>query len=156
MIEGDPCLRTLFLAKAIWEELDEETWNDPQLGVRYGQLEADFDRYVTGDTIPIGMDPYGKGDGAFMARIDPPHLGIWTIRSVAPKPAIRVFGAFCEPDLFVGLITRVRRDLGGPGSREWANAREDAIQRWDNLFPGHTRLTGGSLDDFFLQKAIIV
>lgn len=155
-VVGDPCVRTLFITQEINDEFDEDTWEDPELALRYAALGADFDRYVTGDTVPIGLEPYDKGDNAFMARIDPKEYGIWTIRSVAPKPAIRVFGAFCERDTFVALLTRRRSELGGPGSREWANAREAAIVRWDVLFPGCRRLFGGDLYDYFSEKAVSV
>lgn len=155
-LAGDPCERTLFVSAAINEEFDEGTWKDPSLAYRYAQLGADFDRYVTGDTIPIGMEPYDKGDNAFMARVSPAEYGIWSLRSVAPKPAIRVFGAFCEKDVFVALITRLRADLGGPESREWAQARESAIALWENLFPGEVRLLGDSVDDFFSEKTFAV
>ena len=155
-IIGDSCERTLFISSEINEEFDEETWQDLSISYRYAQLGADFDRYVTGDTIPVGMAPYNKGDNAFMARVSPEDYGIWTIRSVAPKPAIRVFGAFCERDVFVALNTRLRASLGGPESREWAAARESAISLWESLFPGHTRLLGDNVDDFFSEKTFAV
>jgi hypothetical protein len=155
-IEGDSCERALFISAEINEEFDDDTWQDLSLGYRYAQLGADFDRYVTGDTIPVGMEPYDKGDNAFMARVSPAEYGIWTIRSVAPKPAIRVFGAFCEQDVFVALNTRLRANLGGPESREWAQAREAAITLWENLFPGKSRLLGDNVNDFFSQKTVAV
>lgn len=153
---GDARERTLFITAEVNDEFDEDTWADSSLAYRYGQLIGDFDRYVTGDTIPIGFDPYDKGDNSFMARIDPPEYGIWDIRSVAPSPAIRVFGAFAETDVFIALITRLRKDLGGKGSREWALARECAIAKWDNLFPGHPRLLGGTISDFISKKTLAV
>lgn len=155
-IAGDPCERTLLISEAINDEFDEDTWQDLSLGYRYAQLGADFDRYVTGDTIPVGMAPYDKGDNAFMARVSPADYGIWTIRSVAPKPAIRVFGAFCEQDVFVALNTRLRANLGGPESREWAQAREAAIALWETLFPGESRLLGDNIYDFFSEKTVAV
>ncbi|MCR9111164.1 hypothetical protein [uncultured Marivita sp.] len=155
-IAGDPCERTLFITAQINEEFDDDTWQDKSMAFRYAQLAADFDRYVIGDTIPIGMEPYDKGDNAFMARISPVEYGIWAIRSVAPKPAIRVLGAFCERDVFIALVTRRRAELGGPGSREWSQAREAAIALWENLFPGEARLLGDNVNDFFSEKAIAV
>jgi hypothetical protein len=153
---GDPCERTLLISAEINEEFDEGTWECSSLAHRYAQLSADFDRYVTGDTIPVGMAPYDKGDNAFIARISPPEYGIWAIRSVAPKPAIRVFGAFYAKDVFVALITRRRADLGGPESREWAQAREAAIDKWNNIFLRKKRLLGDNLDDFFSEKTVAV
>jgi hypothetical protein len=155
-LPGNSCNRTLFITREINEEFAEENWNEPTLAQRYGQLTADFDRYATGETLPVGMEPYDKDDDAFMARVDPVGYGIWTIRSVAPRPAIRVFGAFCGQDTFIALLTRKRAVLGGRGSREWANAREAAIQRWDGLFVGRNRLVGDTLNVYFSEKAISV
>lgn len=156
LIAGEPSKRTLFITREINDEFDEHTWNEPSLADRYAALSADFDRYVLGETIPIGLVPYNKSNSAFMARIDPVEYGIWTIRSVAPKPAIRVFGAFCEQDTFVALLTRQRAALGGPNSNEWGKAREAAITAWNTLFPGEQRLIGDSLNVYFSEKAISV
>ena len=153
---ADPCERTLLITSEINEEFDEETWLDQSLFHRYAQLDADFDRYVVGDMLPVGMSPYDKSDDAFLARVDPVEYGIWTLRSVAPAPAIRVFGAFCDTDIFVALKTKLRKDLGGRGSREWAQAREDAIAVWDKLFPRLNRLTGENVHEFISKKAIAV
>lgn len=155
-VQGDPCERTLFITSEINDEFDEDTWLDMKLAHRYAQLGADFDRFVTGETLPIGMDPYDKDDAAFMARIDPVEYGIWSLRSVAPRPAIRVLGAFCEKDVFVALITRRRADLGGRGSVEWMRAREDAIARWADLFGDCPRLLGDEENDFFSEKTFVV
>lgn len=155
-LPGDTCSRALFITTEINDEFDEDTWHDSALAYRYAALTADFDRYVTGEMIPVGMAPFDKDDSAFMARLDPLEYGIWSIRSVAPRPAIRVFGAFWETDTFVALLTRRRSDLGGRGDRRWAEARESAISRWDALFPGCERLVGENLDDYFSEKAIIV
>lgn len=154
--DGEACERSLFITSEINEEFDVSTWKDMSLAVRYSQLSGDFDRFATGDTIPVGMAPYDKDDSAFMARIDPTDYGIWDIRSTAPSPAIRVLGAFAETDVFVALITRLRRDLGGKGSREWALAREAAISRWENLFPGKPRLVGENINDFISKKTVSV
>jgi len=148
--------RTLFITREINDEFDEDTWLERSVAVRYAQLDADFDRFVTGERISVGMAPYDKGDDAFMARIDPVGYGIWSIRSVAPRPALRVLGAFCDIDVFVALITRRRADLGGRGSKEWAQARENAIALWESLFPGCSRLLGDNVDDFFSEKAFVV
>lgn len=156
VIEGDRVLRTLLISKEIEEELDPDTWIDEELRNRYPQLLADFDRYISGDTIPVGMHPYDKDESAFMARIDPTERGVWSIRSVAPKPALRVLGCFAGIDIFVALKVYVRRDLGGPGDRRWDNARENTLSRWNNLFPGHAPLAGDDLNDFFKEKAVIV
>ena len=155
-LEGDPCVRTLFVSARLNEYFDQKYWTDVSVAVRYAQLSADFDRFVTGEMLSIGWEPYQKGDNAFMARIDPVEYGIWSIRSVAPKPALRVFGAFYKEDVFVALSAKFRTELDGPGGKKWANAREDAIAMWEKLLPAQQRLIGGSINDFITEKKIVV
>jgi len=78
------------------------------------------------------------------------------VPSVAPKPAIRVFGAFYKQDVFVAISAKFRTELDGPNGRRWANAREDAIAIWDDLLPAQQRLNEGGIDDFITEKKIIV
>lgn len=144
-LPGAPSKRCLFLTSEIAEELDPHVWKDPSLGQRYGQLAADFDRFTEGLRIPVAMSPYEKGKHAYLARIDPIEYGIWTLRSIDPSPAIRVFGAFIEVDHFVCLRTALRADLDGPNGAKWANARENAIAIWNEITDNHTRLLGSGL-----------
>ncbi|MBC7141083.1 MAG: hypothetical protein H5U18_02810 [Rhodobacteraceae bacterium] len=146
----------MFITSEINDEMDPNAWEDQSFGRRFAQLQADFDRFVTGQVIPVGMDPYDKGDNAFLARIDPAEYGIWALRSVAPRPALRVFGAFAARDTFVAITVRERSTLGGPGDRRWANAREVALEKWSHLFSGQRPLIGDRLDDYVSEKAIAV
>lgn len=155
-LEGDSCVRTMFITAEVNDGLDPNTWEDPSFGRRVAQLQADFDRFVTGQEIPIGMDPFDKGDNSFLSRIDPVQYGIWALRSVAPRPALRVFGAFANCDTFVAVAIRERSTLGGQKDRRWANAREAARAHWDRLFPGQQPLIGDHLDDYISEKAIAV
>ncbi|MHA3979426.1 hypothetical protein ACW9UR_17265 [Halovulum sp. GXIMD14794] len=155
-MEGDPHERTLLITAEVDAEMCPDTWEDQSYGHRLAQLAADFDRFVIGDMIPVGMTPYEKEDNAFLARIDPPEYGIWAIRSVAPKPSIRVLGAFCDTDTFIALAIRDRASLGGRKDIRWARARENAIAIWSALFPGHNPHAGADLNDFISEKAIAV
>lgn len=155
-LPGDSCLRTLFITREVNDGFDSKTWIDPQDADRYAKLEADFDRFISGDTISIGWNPFDKDPGAFMARVDPTDYGIWTIRSVAPKPGLRVLGAFCEIDVFIAMQVYARKDLGGPKDRRWAAARENAIARWNDLFAPRKPLVGGDVHDHFSEKIEIV
>lgn len=56
---------------------------------------------MTGETIPVGLEPYEKGENAFMALISNAEYGVWEIQSLAPKPAMRVFGAFVKRMFFL-------------------------------------------------------
>jgi hypothetical protein len=156
MMEGEPCVRTLFISDKINELFDPEQWNDPSLGVRYAQLSVDFDHFVTGQMLAVGWEPYEKGENAFMARIDPEESGIWSMRSCAPLPSIRVLGAFYGADVFVALIARRRSELDGPRGRKWSNAKEYTMAMWDDLLPNKERMIGEDLNDFITEKKTIV
>lgn len=153
---GAPSKRCLFLTPEIARELDPDGWEEPSLGQRYGQLAADFDRFTEGLQIPIAMSPYEKAKHAYLARIDPVEYGIWTLRSIDPSPAIRVFGAFIEVDHFVCLRTALRAELDGPNGPKWANAREDAIAIWNKITEDHTRLLGDHIEDYISEKTTAV
>jgi len=64
MIEGDPCVRTLFVSAQLNDQFDESYWTDESFARRYAQLSADFDRFVTGDMVSVGWHPYEKGESA--------------------------------------------------------------------------------------------
>jgi hypothetical protein len=154
--DGSPSKRCLFITPQIHAELDPATWVEPALGLRYGQLAADFDRFAEGHNIPVAMAPYDKESHAFLARIDPVQYGIWTLRSVDPSPAIRVFGAFIEPDHFVALFTALREDLDGPNGKKWAAARENAISMWDSLTRYQNRNLGDEIENYISTKTTAV
>jgi len=151
-----PSKRCLFVTPEIMGELDGNSWKDPSLGIRYGQLAADFDRFSEGQNIPVALSPYSKEKHAFLARIDPVNYGIWTLRSVDPSPAIRVFGAFIEVDHFVALRTALRTDLDGPGGPKWAEARENAVALWDTLTNNRNRIVGEEIEEYISEKTTAV
>lgn len=153
---SSPSKRCLFITAEIEKELDPAGWIDPALGQRYGQLAADFDRFAEGENIPVAMSPYNKESHAFLARIDPVEYGVWTLRSVDPKPAIRVFGCFFEVDHFVGLFAVLREDLDGPRGRKWAEVRENTIALWDNMTNYEKRNLGDQIENYISEKTTAV
>lgn len=153
---SDPSVRTLLYTREIAGELDPNSWRDPDLGRRYAGLAADFDRFVTGDMIEVGLSPYEKGEGAFMARLDPVDFGLWSIRSRAPLPSIRVFGGFAMVDTFVALRTDLREDLDGPGGPKWKRAIGAADAMWLANFDRHKPLISEMPHDYLSDKVLAV
>lgn len=150
----DSCQRALYIGREVNDGFDETRWGSPEDALRYAQLASDFDRFSSGDMINVGWDPFDKKDNAFMARIDPPEYGVWDIRSMAPKPALRAFGGFLETDTFIALKVCWRSDLGGRTSREWDSAREGTLALWAELFEGLKPKTGGTYSEYISQAAI--
>lgn len=155
-VPGQSCRRTLLLTKEVKDDFEHGAWHDPKMVTRMAQLASDFDRFAAGELIPVGWDPYDKGDNAFMARIDPPEYGVWDIRSTSPRPGLRVLGAFFRRDIFIATHIHLRKNLGCRGSSRWAGAREDALTRWQSLLDTHPPLTGGALHDYLSEETIPV
>src|ERR1700730_1705516 len=70
---------------------------------RWAHLDADMAHFVEGGYINWGL----------MKWLDPQKQEVWELKSVRPKPSIRVFGRFAEPDVFVATNLAFRQDLKG-------------------------------------------
>ncbi len=69
-----------------------------------------------------------------MAQLEPWTDEVWEIRSIDPKPSIRIFGSFTEKDAFVGLTWSFRKDLDGYGGPKWQRAIQIYKTEWRNFF----------------------
>ena len=124
--------------------------------IRLAMLLADIDAFTAGKNISFGDDPYDKDNSAFMARTDPPEQGIFDIRSVDPRPALRLFGGFSETDTFIGLTVRTRKDLGGRYEPHFSKAMTDAQFKWNDLFPDHAPFYSKNPEEHVSQNVRIV
>lgn len=148
--------RTLAVSRSIQTLLDGP-WESRAEEERYGALYADLEKYVAGGVLTFSDRPRDN-KRAYFAALDPLEDGIWEIRSINPRPALRVFGYFVAVDVFVALWADERKYLGQYGSREWVKAAKTCRGEWDRLFPGETPpLTGSrNLHDYISQGAIRV
>lgn len=117
---------------------------------------TDFNRFARGEDITVGDDPFRKDMNAFMARTYAPQDGIFDIRSRDPKPGLRVFGAFSEPDTFVALTWGYRRDLGDSTDGRFRQAVLSAIGAWDRRFPNCHPFYSENLDDHITFNLLTV
>ena len=157
----DPIWRHLFVSAVIYEAItlpatanEADDVND--LDARLIQMRADFDRYVKGEVITVAHDPYKKSKKAYLARIDPIEKEIWDIRSIDPKPAVRVLGAFSEKDTFIALEYEFRNNLKGPKSREWRDFILRSDTHWKKLFFGLLPHGGKSTNDYISENTFDV
>jgi hypothetical protein len=122
--------------------------------IRIGELWADLDYFLDGRRIDLrplsSLDEY-----AHMALLDPASDEVWEIRSVAPRPAIRLFGAFVKQDVFVALTWALRKELRHRYSKEWRAAIQEFKEEWSIYF-GRTRPISGSYPDAYLSNARII
>jgi hypothetical protein len=131
-------------------------WETNVDGLRFSMLRAHLDVFTSGGLISIASDPYSKPKATYMARIDPPADEVWDIRSIDPRPAIRVLGCFAETDLFVALTWEYRMNLGGPDSKEWRDFREKCKAKWRGLFPAYQPFTGETANEYVSENAHVV
>ena len=153
-IPSAPTGRTMFVSQEI-VPLAFGPWVG-RTAHRFAQLRAHLDAFTENRLISVAVDPYDKANSAYLAPIDPISDGVWDIRSIDPSPAIRVLGCFAEIDVFVSLIWSYRKDLGGPGSKEWRDFRERAKASWRNLFPTYRPLIAGTPNEYISQNIHLV
>lgn len=146
-IRGAPTGRFMYVGNELHAALTGP-WDDPSAALRFGRLRADLDAFTEGRLVSIAEDPYAKRKSAYMARTDPISNDIWSIRSRDPRPAIRVLGAFAETDVFVALVYDFRRNLGGPGSREWRDLVNRCKTEWQRLFHPYPPHHGENLREY--------
>lgn len=153
-LRDDPVERTMFVTPEI-EQLFCPPWADEIEEDRCMRLRADLEAFVRGQTIGVCMMPGRGREHDRMAILDPPIDGIWDIRSVDPKPGIRVLGGFLAKDVFAALIWRPRSEpwrgreplLAGK-SEAWRAAILETRAAWRRLFFSYPPLVGESPDDF--------
>lgn len=158
-----PCLqrgvssrRHFFLEASLHRRLEQAMAGSSKEDARLAMLYADVERFTSGQVITVGVNPYEKDRTAYMARTEPVQEGIFDLRSQDPSPAIRLFGAFCEIDVFLGLTWRWRNELGGRNERAFDFAVMEAMKVWDALLPDCRRLFSDNIEDYISDDLLPV
>jgi hypothetical protein len=89
---------------------------------RWAKLQADISHFIEGGRIT---------EDRFKQLDDAKHEN-WELRSVKPKPSLRVFGRFAEPDVFVGTHVKQRKDLSGKWDLDWELEKLICEDHWKN------------------------
>jgi hypothetical protein len=100
------------------------TSSDQKLAERWERLRADISHYVENGLITWN----------FMKWLDPKKYEHWNLRSVRPRPSMRVFGRFAEPSVFIGTHTVARASLKGKWSIEWELEKLRCEEIWTRIF----------------------
>ena len=128
-------------------------WRDTQEEIRCGRLRQDFDRFIERRPVSLALDnPYKKDKAAYLARLSPSRDEVWEIRSRAPNPALRVFGRFAMCDTFVAFNWGYRKDLGGPGSKEFNFEINRSKSEWRKIFGSYQPLSGNGIHDYVSEQ----
>lgn len=126
--------RRICVSGSVWDYLNSDE-------IRAGYLHAELDSFIGGDNIVVSMLPR-NADTAFIGILEPPDDGIFDIRSRAPRPALRVLGAFARRDYFIGLVHRERKVLRA--EHDWDLAITECKREWQRCFHALLPLTGAS------------
>ncbi len=87
---------------------------------RFAKLKSDLDTFLISPTI----------DAKYMKQLLPTGKGVYEIRSVRPKPSIRVFGRFVRKDVFLATHYEERNGLGGFKSYEFTQEISRCRKIW--------------------------
>lgn len=121
--------RRLYLSREAKDDLTSPS-SATNLLAGKGYVLAALDRWAEGRLV------HGNGKrGLFLDRLDPPPPEIWEIRVVEPRPQVRLFGRFAEPDTLILTKFHTRPYLGAKGSAAWAAAMKQCCDCWDTMFP---------------------
>lgn len=145
LVTGDETVRTMYVSTEVLGAVTPPFAEDRD-GQRLSELRQTLDSFLEGGEFSVAKDPYSKPSDAMLARVDPPELEIWDIRSVAPIPGIRVFGSFLELDTFVALTWDYRENLDEPSA--WDAEILRCAEEWKLRFGNMTPLKGASLDEY--------
>jgi hypothetical protein len=132
--------RTIFASIGV-RALAIGPWGNVEERVRGRELQADFDHFIDGNKLNLRSQNSFE-ETAFMARLAPPSDEVWEIRSIDPKPSLRVFGSFVERDIFVALTWARRKDLGGRRDPRWKVAISNFKEAWERNFNSYKPMSG--------------
>src|SRR5271163_3314277 len=85
--------RSVYLAKTLNVTLAVGPWSNRKDEERWGELRFWFDRFIDGGRIYLRERPRAKKSTADMAQLEPWSDEVWDVRSIDPKPSIRVLGS---------------------------------------------------------------
>lgn len=102
--------RVFLLSRRLYDELSlNRESTDAEIIDRWARLEGDILHFITGGYINWNL----------MKWLEPKKYEHWTLRSVRPRPSIRVFGRFAQPNVFVGTHAIERKSLKGKWDFSW-------------------------------------
>lgn len=144
-----PHRRIILVSRPLQEALEAEL-TDQAAAYRTGLLLNTLDTFIGGGLITVG----GRNDDAYMKLLEPEDEQVWEIRSVDPRPSVRVFGRFAEPDVFVATNKGLRTELGAFGSAEFRRAMTDCTREWGKCFHTWPAHSGEQINDFITENVV--
>lgn len=144
---GQETPRAVFVSVELHEIVNGPPWPKTWEGRRHANLRAVLDGFTEGNWITVAEDPFDKDARAILARVDPIEDEIWDFRCLDPKPGIRAFGRFSEPNTFIALTWDYREIV------DWTAEIEDCKAAWERLFGEIPPFRGKTIDEYITYNA---
>lgn len=153
---GLPEVRCFFASESVRNLILGQTTSqqEKQEANRAHELRAEIDWFIDGRTFILRPDGE-RGTKAWMARLYPPGDEIWEIRSMKPRPSLRIFGSIVALDVFVALTWAKRSGLRGRESEEWKAAIAEYKRERTNYF-GTSQPVSGSYPNAYLSNVRLI
>jgi len=156
----------MLLSRDVWE-LVIGPYQSVAHQARAGALRADLESFVRGENIVVCLTPY-KARHSDFGLLDPVSDGAWDYRSRKARPSIRLLGHFADIDTFVALTWWPRT-----GTLDWSNklpladadarthsmrwrvAIHECCERWFEILPNSTPVTGQKVENYVSGKFLL-
>jgi hypothetical protein len=136
--------RAFLMTKQLTSQLaNARSSPDQTIVERWERLRADIAHFVENGMI----------NWSFMKWLEPKKQEIWALRSVRPRPSIRVFGRFAEPNVFVGTHAAERTTLGGKWSLEWEMEKFICEEQWTLALGDSDPFRSPNYNDYVTENA---
>ncbi len=110
---------------------------------RWEKLEADISHFVEG----------GYVNRSLLKQLEPLKYEHWCLRSVRPRPSIRIIGRFGAADLFVGTHALLRNSLAGKWSPAWEHEKLVCEDHWRGAVGDMAPFSGATYTDYITENA---
>jgi hypothetical protein len=116
---------------------------DAKMVSRWERLVADISHFVEGGFINWGL----------MKWLEPKKFEHWELRSVRPRPSLRVFGRFACADVFVGTHVVERQSLKGKWAIEWELEKLSCEDHWQRALGNLPPLRAENYEGYITDNA---
>ncbi|MHB1101991.1 MAG: hypothetical protein ACYC0C_04250 [Devosia sp.] len=115
--------RAFFMCESLHNDLVEgRASQDEKERQRWATLEAAMSSFVEGGYVTDN----------FIKQLLDKKNEHWELRSRRPKPSLRVFGRFAQPDVFIGTHVVPRKLLGGMWSPQFEHEKLVCEGHWND------------------------
>jgi hypothetical protein len=114
-------------------------------GERCAELAQYLDAFCECNEVTVAEVPDDKPPDVMLARVKPVEDDFWSMRITDPEntPGMRILGAFCDRDSFVGLLCDFRENI-----RDFDNEVDLVRESWKSYFGDLRPHTGKTLDEY--------